>query len=464
LANIDRGLPWVASVAVLLSLAVGAAGQIPSTTPVTPQTREQRGTSVQKLRDAAKNRGSASQADLSRIPTLSPDLSAIEYLLKTPNQQDALKLAELIDQPDPKKATEICSALGEGGDSIFVPVALRGLERQSDPGAQETCAKSVARLNAPDGFAGLNRIALSDQQPVSARLAAIHALARASAEQAPSLIPLLTNQDHRLRAAAAYSACQLRLSDAVPSVAALAADPDPEVRQAAIEAMSLWPEAFNKELVAIASNPKESEDNRILGLTALDASSAGQKNAALVKSISSLLDVEQPPDVQMASVQLLSEVPEARTALEQFSKQPGMRPEVLDRMETLGIRVQPAEIQGKEVDRPFRRVVDDHSAAWFGLAGVILGGLFTLAGNLLLEVLKQRAKKKRDEPRKQLLKEMLEDERFPGRWRELHTLMHVIGADEETTKRLLIEIGARGSEDGMEFWGLIKHHPFDEKN
>jgi hypothetical protein len=59
---------------------------------------------------------------------------------------------------------------------------------------------------------------------------------------------------------------------------------------------------------------------------------------------------------------------------------------------------------------------------------------------------------------------MLEDERFPGRWWELHTLMHVIGADEETTKRLLIEIGARGSEDGKDFWGLIKHHPFDEKD
>jgi HEAT repeats len=313
-------------------------------------------------------------------------------------------------------------------------------------------------------IAGTPRHLLSFPLRESGRLAAIHALARASAEQAPSLVPLLTNQDHRVRAAAAYSACQLRLKDAVPGVAALAADPDPEVRQAAIDAMSLWPEAFNKELVAIASNPKESEDNRILGLTALDASSAGQKNAALVKSISSLLDVEQPPDVQIASVQLLSQVPEARGTLEQFSKRPGMRPEVLDRMETLGIRVQPTEIQGKEVNGPFQRVVDDHSAAWFGLAGVFLGGLLALTGNLLLEVLKQRAKKKRDEPRKQLLRKMLEDERFEGRWRELETLMHVIGADAETTKRLLIEIGARGSEDREDLWGLIKYHPFGKKD
>jgi hypothetical protein len=36
---------------------------------------------------------------------------------------------------------------------------------------------------------------------------------------------------------------------------------------------------------------------------------------------------------------------------------------------------------------------------------------------------------------------MLEDNRFPDHWRKLDTLMHVIGANEETTKRLLIELG-----------------------
>lgn len=59
--------------------------------------------------------------------------------------------------------------------------------------------------------------------------------------------------------------------------------------------------------------------------------------------------------------------------------------------------------------------------------------------------------------------EMLEDNRFPDRWRKLDTLMHVIGANEETTKRLLLEIGARGSEDKQEHWGLIKYHPFQEQ-
>jgi hypothetical protein len=58
---------------------------------------------------------------------------------------------------------------------------------------------------------------------------------------------------------------------------------------------------------------------------------------------------------------------------------------------------------------------------------------------------------------------MLEDDRFTDHWRKLDTLSHVIGANEETTKRLLIELGARGSEDQQELWGLIKHHPFEKK-
>ena len=58
---------------------------------------------------------------------------------------------------------------------------------------------------------------------------------------------------------------------------------------------------------------------------------------------------------------------------------------------------------------------------------------------------------------------MLEDDRFTDHWRKLDTLMHVIGANEETTKRLLLDIGARGSEDKQELWGLIKFHPFEKQ-
>ncbi len=111
-----------------------------------------------------------------------------------------------------------------------------------------------------------------------------------------------------------------------------------------------------------------------------------------------------------------------------------------------------------------QKVVADTTfwVAVIGLVGVVIGAALTIAGNLLLHWFQDRPRRTLEEGRKKLLKTMLEDSRFPNRWRRLSTLSRVIGADEETTKRLLIEVGARGSEGEDEFWGLIAHHPFGE--
>ena len=61
-----------------------------------------------------------------------------------------------------------------------------------------------------------------------------------------------------------------------------------------------------------------------------------------------------------------------------------------------------------------------------------------------------------------MLIKLLEDERFPEQWRKLSTLSSVIGSNNETTKRLLIEVEARGSESNNELWGLTKYHPLDQ--
>jgi hypothetical protein len=102
---------------------------------------------------------------------------------------------------------------------------------------------------------------------------------------------------------------------------------------------------------------------------------------------------------------------------------------------------------------------NDYVTAIIGLVGVLVGFL----GNVVTQWLKERSLAKKDRPRKRLLLKMLEDNRFPQHWRSLDTLMHVIGANEETTKRLLLEIGARGSEDQQELWGLVKFHPFEKQ-
>ncbi len=98
--------------------------------------------------------------------------------------------------------------------------------------------------------------------------------------------------------------------------------------------------------------------------------------------------------------------------------------------------------------------------ALVGLSGVVIGSVITVAGNFFLHWLKQRDAARKDEPRKRLLRDMLKAEDYT--WRRFDTLQHVIGADEETTKRLLIEIGARASEDGKPLWGLISRNPLPE--
>ena len=110
-----------------------------------------------------------------------------------------------------------------------------------------------------------------------------------------------------------------------------------------------------------------------------------------------------------------------------------------------------------------RKVVEDtqYFTAIVGLIGVVIGSILTILGRIALHCLRARASAKKDAPRKRLLVQMLEDDAppHPDRWRILETLMHVIGADEETAKRLLLEVGARASEDGEPKWGLLKYHP-----
>lgn len=115
-------------------------------------------------------------------------------------------------------------------------------------------------------------------------------------------------------------------------------------------------------------------------------------------------------------------------------------------------------------DQIAQKIIADTTfwVAIVGLVGAVIGGFLTFTGNFLLHWLKDRPRRTLDESRKNLLKIMLNDIRFDNRWRHFSTLSRVIGADEETTKRLLIEVKARGSEKEDGFWGLITHHPFNE--
>lgn len=94
-----------------------------------------------------------------------------------------------------------------------------------------------------------------------------------------------------------------------------------------------------------------------------------------------------------------------------------------------------------------------------GFLGAIAGGVATLGGIILTDQLKSRRQVRKDKPRKELLKKMLEK---GFKWRSLSTLANVTGLDDDETKRLLVEIGARGSETDPSVWGLISRNPLPE--
>ena len=102
------------------------------------------------------------------------------------------------------------------------------------------------------------------------------------------------------------------------------------------------------------------------------------------------------------------------------------------------------------------------SVAVVGLMGTVVAALIIAGGTVLLYHLQDRHRRKLDRGRKEILLKMLRDERHPGRWRKISTMSRVVGADEEVTKRLLIDVGARGSEQDDGLWGLIEYHPFDQ--
>lgn len=99
--------------------------------------------------------------------------------------------------------------------------------------------------------------------------------------------------------------------------------------------------------------------------------------------------------------------------------------------------------------------------ALFGFLGVLVGALVGVLGQFLNYWLKDRPKRKADDARKELLLRMLNHKEHT--WRSFDRLMHVIGSDEENTKRLLLEIGARASEDGQNLWGLTSRNPFQNE-
>lgn len=96
---------------------------------------------------------------------------------------------------------------------------------------------------------------------------------------------------------------------------------------------------------------------------------------------------------------------------------------------------------------------------WAVVAGAAIGILGTLGSALLTHHLNGRKQARIDKARKGLLKKTLAGAGKTG-WMSIETLAHIVGADFDTTRALLIGIDARGSmKTDNEMWSLISRNP-----
>ena len=113
----------------------------------------------------------------------------------------------------------------------------------------------------------------------------------------------------------------------------------------------------------------------------------------------------------------------------------------------------------------------------YSLIGGFVGGFLGVIGTILSSYFgpkkleEWRTKQleiKHNSPRKELLLEMLNDNRFPN-GRRLSTLSRVTGTNYEDCRNLLIELDARGItlkddfDNEIEGWVLIKNRPLNEE-
>jgi hypothetical protein len=97
-------------------------------------------------------------------------------------------------------------------------------------------------------------------------------------------------------------------------------------------------------------------------------------------------------------------------------------------------------------------------AGWAGIIGAAIGAVSTLAGNALTQWLQTKRADSLADKRRARLRGMLSGTKVT--WRSLDALAASIGATEEVTTALLIEIDARASLSNPRSWALVSRAPW----
>jgi hypothetical protein len=93
------------------------------------------------------------------------------------------------------------------------------------------------------------------------------------------------------------------------------------------------------------------------------------------------------------------------------------------------------------------------SELWPSTIGTIIGGFVSIVTTVVIDCIRERKAGKLDSIRTERLRQHLSDKRYE--WRTLDALSDVIGADRDTTVRLLLLMNARKSQKkGQDLWTL----------
>jgi len=101
-------------------------------------------------------------------------------------------------------------------------------------------------------------------------------------------------------------------------------------------------------------------------------------------------------------------------------------------------------------------------ASWYvPMLYALVGGLISVMGQVALHIFKDRPHAKVKKIRMEMLTYLLDPKRRPdgSPWRDVTDLQRFIGASEEETKSLLLQIGARGGLMENDVWALMEYRP-----
>lgn len=207
----------------------------------------------------------------------------------------------------PDEVVKGCNLLGElrsAQDLRAIETLLR--TKETPLTVQVACARTVGRLGAASGGEVLRGIAIDPTRDVQVRVAAIRAATKLEGVEHSYFVALLKDQDPKIRGEAAYAVGLLQIQDGAAEIKVMLTSNDSTTRQPALTAASLWPEAFENDLVKVATAAVSvAPSERIEALTALSSSAATDISPQTRTRVATLAQNHRDPAVVAAASQFV---------------------------------------------------------------------------------------------------------------------------------------------------------------